>query len=718
MSSYVATFSADSSIPAVNQDFLTLKAGDATTLTLLVEGFETDDSITSIKLYAKTDPTNADDAATTIALTATLTTPTRDPNARTATFSLSAANTADLLIGRFFRVEAIVTRSAVPYTRTLMYGMIAATFPGSTVSAPSDEAYLRALGDATVLASMGSVTVGGTGIQAYTAGDMLYASATAILSKLGIGAANRVMTSTGSAPQWVDSLALAGSLVAATGLTATAGGLTVTAGGISVAAGTTAVQALTATTIVSSGTAAVQAFTATTGTFSTSLVSTTPGMRVGRAVPSGSGWDSTSSFLLVYDSTDVNLSGFDIAGINSTPRVRGLAAGGTIASPSAIVANQDLLAMVGCAYDGSAWSGRQGKVLITAGSNWTGSNHETVVTVHTTPNGSTTVGEVWRFDGAGALRTATDPATGTTHKLRVAGTAMISLNAAAPQAGPTGTVMHLAQADGSTPVWLLDGYAGPPTMVMRRAQTTAAAPSAVTSGINVGILAVAGYGATAYSSNKQVVTVSSTEAWTDSATGFRTRISVCANGATSTTDALILGQDATATFANTVTVTTGGLTVSAGTTAVQALTATTGAFSGATVSITGQDVGSGASLVVGTGGTSTASRRITVACESVNGAMAQLRLGRGGAAGSANATIYFYATDDTLRVDVGGADRLTLSTTAATFATTIATSAPTGGAGAWKLGIANAVSPTSPNRTVTIDIGGTAYYLAAKTTND
>lgn len=30
----------------------------------------------------------------------------------------------------------------------------------------------------------------------------------------------------------------------------------------------------------------------------------------------------------------------------------------------------------------------------------------------------------------------------------------------------------------------------------------------------------------------------------------------------------------------------------------------------------------------------------------------------------------------------------------------------------------NAVSPTSPNRTVTIVIGGTTYYLAAKTTND
>jgi hypothetical protein len=30
----------------------------------------------------------------------------------------------------------------------------------------------------------------------------------------------------------------------------------------------------------------------------------------------------------------------------------------------------------------------------------------------------------------------------------------------------------------------------------------------------------------------------------------------------------------------------------------------------------------------------------------------------------------------------------------------------------------NSVSPTAPNRTLTVDIGGTTYYIAAKTTND
>jgi hypothetical protein len=49
----------------------------------------------------------------------------------------------------------------------------------------------------------------------------------------------------------------------------------------------------------------------------------------------------------------------------------------------------------------------------------------------------------------------------------------------------------------------------------------------------------------------------------------------------------------------------------------------------------------------------------------------------------------------------------------------ITTAAPAGGtAAAWKLGTVATVSPTSPNRTIEVDIGGTIYYIAAKTTNN
>lgn len=45
-------------------------------------------------------------------------------------------------------------------------------------------------------------SLGGTGSTSYTAGDMLYASGSTTLSKLGIGTSTYIMTSSGSAPQW------------------------------------------------------------------------------------------------------------------------------------------------------------------------------------------------------------------------------------------------------------------------------------------------------------------------------------------------------------------------------------------------------------------------------------------------------------------------------------------------------------------------------------
>ena len=47
------------------------------------------------------------------------------------------------------------------------------------------------------------VAYGGTNLTSYTAGDLLYASGTTTLSKLTLGAANYVLTSSGTAPQYV-----------------------------------------------------------------------------------------------------------------------------------------------------------------------------------------------------------------------------------------------------------------------------------------------------------------------------------------------------------------------------------------------------------------------------------------------------------------------------------------------------------------------------------
>jgi hypothetical protein len=56
-------------------------------------------------------------------------------------------------------------------------------------------------------------TAGGTGLTSYTAGDLLYYASGTTLTKLGIGAANTVLTSSGTAPQWSTNLTI-GSLSA------------------------------------------------------------------------------------------------------------------------------------------------------------------------------------------------------------------------------------------------------------------------------------------------------------------------------------------------------------------------------------------------------------------------------------------------------------------------------------------------------------------------
>jgi hypothetical protein len=57
---------------------------------------------------------------------------------------------------------------------------------------------------------------GGTGLTSFTAGDITYYASGTALSKLAIGTANTVLTSSGSAPQWSTSLTLSGSVTATT----------------------------------------------------------------------------------------------------------------------------------------------------------------------------------------------------------------------------------------------------------------------------------------------------------------------------------------------------------------------------------------------------------------------------------------------------------------------------------------------------------------------
>jgi hypothetical protein len=93
-----------------------------------------------------------------------------------------------------------------------------------------------------------------------------------------------------------------------------------------------------------------------------------------------------------------------------------------------------------------------------------------------------------------------------------------------------------------------------------------------------------------------------------------------------------------------------------------------------------------------------------------------------GTAGTATGAIYFINDTDTGFYRAGG-NTLGFMGNGASLGTWSPTGLAVTGAlsstGALAIGnTVNTVSPTSPNRTVTIVIGGTTYYLAAKTTND
>jgi len=140
---------------------------------------------------------------------------------------------------------------------------------------------------------------GGTAQSAYTQGDFVYASATNTLSKLGIGANTYILTSTGSVPQWVAPSSIA--VLTATNL---AGGL---AGSVPYqsALDTTTFLAIGAANRVmtSSGTAPqwVTALTGLTGVSSSSITNTS--LTSGRLVYSSTAGLETDSANLTFNGT-------------------------------------------------------------------------------------------------------------------------------------------------------------------------------------------------------------------------------------------------------------------------------------------------------------------------------------------------------------------------------------------------------------------------------
>lgn len=156
-------------------------------------------------------------------------------------------------------------------------------------------------------------TYGGTAQSAYAQGDILYASATNTLSKLTIGTVNYILTSTGSVPQWV----------APTSVTVqTANNLAGGAAGsvpYQSAADTTTFLAIGAANRVMTSTGSapqwVTSLTGLTGVSSSSITNTS--LTSGRVVYSTTGGAQTDSANLTFNGTTLSTTGLSNTGTST-----------------------------------------------------------------------------------------------------------------------------------------------------------------------------------------------------------------------------------------------------------------------------------------------------------------------------------------------------------------------------------------------------------------
>jgi hypothetical protein len=156
-------------------------------------------------------------------------------------------------------------------------------------------------------------TYGGTAQSSYTQGDILYSSASNTLSKLGIGTVNYILTSSGSVPQWSAPSSI--SVLTATNL---AGGL---AGSVPYqsAPDTTTFLSIGAVNRVMTSTGSapqwVTALTGLTGVSSSSITNTS--LTSGRVVVSTTGGAQADDADLTFDGTTLTAGGYSTAGLTS-----------------------------------------------------------------------------------------------------------------------------------------------------------------------------------------------------------------------------------------------------------------------------------------------------------------------------------------------------------------------------------------------------------------
>lgn len=112
----------------------------------------------------------------------------------------------------------------------------------------------------------------------------------------------------------------------------------------------------------------------------------------------------------------------------------------------------------------------------------------------------------------------------------------ITANATALPAASAGSLLHLGNANSANTRVTLDSFAALPVFNFRRADGTAASPTAIQNTEIFGAFGAAGYGATGYGAGTAGIFFVATQNWTDSANGNAITFNTTANGSATQTE--------------------------------------------------------------------------------------------------------------------------------------------------------------------------------------
>jgi hypothetical protein len=225
-------------------------------------------------------------------------------------------------------------------------------------------------------------------------------------------------------------------------------------------------------------------------------------------------------------------------------------ANNTIASPSGLVANDQIGNLAWSGWDTTAWTLASARVQGIATETWSSGAHGTQYQISATPNGSTTLQLEAIIQNGLALDTGTPQGIGTVNapsgyyvgsnnvisSARAGTLTSLSVNGNSTSVSPPSffltSTLTLAAPDTVAPGLNIAAAAAIPVIRMVRMNNTMASPTASASGDTLGTVNIGGYDGSTFSASATRFQVSATETWTPSAHGSSYSIYSTANGST------------------------------------------------------------------------------------------------------------------------------------------------------------------------------------------